>query len=135
MGGFPVHRGSADRDALKAAQEVLERGEPLVMFPEGTRRVGEIVQADDMHDGPAFVASRTQVPVVPVGIGGSARALPLGSSLPKPRKVVIVVGAPMTPPALVNGRAPRKQVRAFTEELQVEIQRLYDEAQRQAGVA
>ncbi|MGI9601514.1 MAG: lysophospholipid acyltransferase family protein, partial [Acidimicrobiales bacterium] len=134
MGGFPVQRGTADRDALKAAQEVLERGEPLVMFPEGTRREGVVVQADHMHDGPAFIASRTQSPVVPVGIGGSSRALPLGSSFPRPRKVVLVIGPPMIPPALVNGRAPRKQVRSFTEDLRGELQTLYDDAEGRAGV-
>ena len=37
VGGFPVERGTADRAALRACQEVLERGEPMVMFPEGTR--------------------------------------------------------------------------------------------------
>ncbi|MDH4169960.1 MAG: 1-acyl-sn-glycerol-3-phosphate acyltransferase [Acidimicrobiia bacterium] len=131
MGGFPVQRGSVDRDALRAAQEVLERGEPLVMFPEGTRREGEVVEAEDMHDGPAFVASRTQVPVVPVGVGGSARALPLGAKVPRPRKVIVVVGEPLTPPELVNGRAPRKQVRAFTEEMRTTIQQLFDDAREQ----
>ncbi len=40
VGGFPVERGTADRAALRACQEVLERGEPMVMFPEGTRRFG-----------------------------------------------------------------------------------------------
>ena len=131
MGGFPVQRGSVDRDALRAAQEVLERGEPLVMFPEGTRREGEVVEAEDMHDGPAFVASRTQVPVIPVGVGGSARALPLGAKVPRPRKVIVVVGEPLTPPELVNGRAPRKRVRAFTEEMRTTIQQVFDDAQEQ----
>ena len=44
VGGFPVERGTADRAALRACQEILERGEPLVMFPEGTRRHGPIVK-------------------------------------------------------------------------------------------
>lgn len=133
MGGFPVRRGTADRDALRAAQEVLERGEPLVMFPEGTRRDGDVVRPEDMHDGPAFIASRTQVPVIPVGIGGSARAMPRGAKFVYPRKLVFVIGEPMDPPALVNGRAPRKQVKAFTEELRQEIQRLYDDARHRVG--
>src|SRR5436305_10693142 len=38
LGGFPVHRGAADREALRTCIEVIEAGEPLVMFPEGTRR-------------------------------------------------------------------------------------------------
>ena len=39
-GGFPVKRGTADREALRACEHVLERGEPLVLFPEGTRQTG-----------------------------------------------------------------------------------------------
>ena len=53
VGGFPVERGTADRAALRACQEVLERGEPMVMFPEGTRQHGPVVEPDMMHAGPA----------------------------------------------------------------------------------
>ena len=129
MGGFPVQRDVVDRAALGAAREVLARGEPLVMFPEGTRRDGPVVRAEHMHDGPAFVASRSQVPVVPVGIGGSARAMPRGAKFVYPPKIRFVVGRPMAPPALVNGRVPRQQVRAFSDEIRVELQRLFDEAE------
>ena len=37
LGGFPVSRGTADREALKRCIEVLKSGEPLVLFPEGER--------------------------------------------------------------------------------------------------
>ncbi|MFM7493015.1 MAG: lysophospholipid acyltransferase family protein, partial [Acidimicrobiaceae bacterium] len=40
LGGFPVTRGSADLEALKRCLAVLSLGEPLVMFPEGTRQSG-----------------------------------------------------------------------------------------------
>src|SRR5581483_1939370 len=45
LGGFPVNRGAADREALRTCVAVLEAGEPLVMFPEGTRRSGAAVEA------------------------------------------------------------------------------------------
>ena len=44
LGGFPVTRGTADREALKRCIAVLEQGEPLVLFPEGERKSGPIVQ-------------------------------------------------------------------------------------------
>ena len=88
VGGFPVERGTADRTALRAAEDVLKLGEPLVMFPEGTRKEGPRLRRDDLLDGPAFLAARLDVPIVPVGIGGSARALPIGARLPGPVKVV-----------------------------------------------
>ena len=44
LGGFPVSRGSADREALKRCIAVIEGGEPLVLFPEGERKSGPVVQ-------------------------------------------------------------------------------------------
>ena len=48
LGAFPVNRSGADREALERCQSVLAGGEPLVMFPEGTRRSGPEV---DRHPG------------------------------------------------------------------------------------
>ena len=133
MGGFPVERGTADRTALRAATDVLALGEPLVMFPEGTRRSGERVRRDDMLDGPAFVAARAGVPIVPVGLGGTVRALPVGSRVPRPRRVVAVVGDPIPPPGKIQGRVPRRAVRELTDRLYRELGDLYVEARVLAG--
>ncbi len=133
MGGFPVERGTADRIALRAAADVLALGEPLVMFPEGTRRSGDRVRREDMLDGPAFVAARAGVPIVPVGFGGTVRALPVGSFVPRPRRVVAVVGEPIPPPAKVGGRVPRRAVTELTDRLFVELGDLYAEARVLAG--
>ena len=133
MGGFPVQRGTADRMAIQSAQAVLERGEPLVMFPEGTRREGPIVLPENMNDGPAFISGRTQVPIVPVGIGGTARIMPKGQNMVWPRKLVFVIGEPMAPPEQTRGRVPRRAVREHTDVLRQRIQALYDDAQERAG--
>lgn len=134
LGAFPVRRGSADREALRTCMQVIENGEPLVMFPEGTRREGDIV--DEVFDGPAYVAARTGVPLVPVGIGGSADAMPKGAKWIRPRKIVLVVGEPLEPPkGDGSGRVPRRVVRQLTEQLKADIQSLYDEAQSRAGTA
>ena len=132
VGGFPVERGTADRAALRACQEVLERGEPMVMFPEGTRQHGPVVDPDLMHAGPAFVAARAGVPIVPLGIAGTDHAMPGGSMLIRPVRVVMVVGEPIRPPEL-DGRIPRRMVDELTERLRVGLQGCFDEAQRLAG--
>ncbi len=93
LGGFPVHRGTADREALKKCVSVLQGGEPLVLFPEGTRQSGPEVQP--LFDGAAYVAARTGVPIIPVGIGGSAKAMPKGSKLLSPVFFNVLVGKPM----------------------------------------
>lgn len=132
MGGFPVERGSADRTALRAAQDVLALGEPLVMFPEGTRQHGARLDRELVLDGPAFVAARAGVPIVPVGLGGTPSALPVGSKIPRPAKVVAVIGEPIQPPK-VDGRVPRRVVHELTETLYRELNGIFIEARVAAG--
>lgn len=132
LGGFPVHRGTADREALRRCMEVIEGGEPLVIFPEGTRQSGPLVQS--LFEGAAYVAARTGVPIVPVGIGGSEAAMPKGSKLIRPVKVHVVVGHPIRPPAAQEGgRMPRKAVHELTESLHEGLQQLFDQAQARVG--
>lgn len=132
LGGFPVHRGSADREAMRRCEKVLEGGEPLVMFPEGTRQSGPVIE--EMFDGVAYVALRAGVPIVPVGIGGSERAMPKGARMIRPVKLTMVIGPPIavSPPA-EGERVPRRAVRELTERLRHELQLLFDEAQARAG--
>jgi len=132
LGAFPVHRGTADRDALKACIDIITGGSPLVMFPEGTRQTGPVVE--ELFDGTTYVAAKAGVPIIPVGIGGSERMMPKGSKLLHRSKLVIVVGDPL--PALAvseTGRVPRSAIAALTQRLHDELQTLFDEAQREAG--
>ena len=132
LGAIPVARGTADRPAMRALEEAIERGEPVVLFPEGTRQSGPEVQP--LFDGAAYIASRTRVPIIPVGIGGSERAMPKGSKLLRPVKIVAIVGKPIHPEAREEGaRVPRRAVTELTAALKVEVQRLFDEAQAKAG--
>ena len=132
LGAYPVHRGGADREALKRTVEVLQGGEPVVIFPEGTRQSGPKVE--HLFEGAAYVASKVGVPVVPVGIGGSEQALRKGKKLPRPVKVTIVVGEPIAPPSpSEGGRTSRRAVHELTVQLRDEIQELFDEAQELAG--
>ena len=134
LGGFPINRDSADREALTLTLDLVAEGDPVVMFPEGTRRVGPTIEPEHMRDGVAYVASRAQVPVVPVGIGGSERAMPPGAKHIRPSKMVLVVGEPLTPaPLKASGRVSRSGVRALTEDLRKRLQELFDDAQRRAG--
>ncbi len=132
LGAFPVHRGSADREALRRCIDVIRGGEPLVLFPEGTRRSGPVVH--DLYEGAAYVAIRTGVPIVPIGIGGSERALPKGKRLPRPVKVHVIVGPPLVPPPpKASGHPSRRAVRELTDRLHGEVQDLFDEARRRVG--
>jgi 1-acyl-sn-glycerol-3-phosphate acyltransferase len=131
LGAFPVTRGSADREALKRCIAVLEAGEPLVLFPEGTRQSGPLVQP--LFDGAAYVAVKAGVPIIPVGIGGSEGVMPKGSKMIYPRKCVIVIGEPIVAVADESGRIPRSAVKDITVQLATDLQRLFNEAQQLAG--
>jgi len=133
VGGFPLDRGAkADRGALKAALGVLERGEALVVFPEGERKSGPTVHP--MLDGAVWLSVRSGSPILPVGIGGSERAMPKGASVPRPSKLVFLYGEPIAPPVNADGsRVSRSQMRAHSDLLRATIQELFDEAQDRAG--
>jgi 1-acyl-sn-glycerol-3-phosphate acyltransferase len=132
VGGFPVSRGSLDREAVSRALTVLERGEPVVVFPEGERKSGPLVQP--LFEGAAYLAAKAQVPILPVGIGGSERAMPKGARWIRPAKVHVVVGEPIAPPTLrAGGRIDRDANHAVTEELHARLQELFDRAQVRVG--
>jgi 1-acyl-sn-glycerol-3-phosphate acyltransferase len=132
MGGFPVERSATDRRALRLAEWILDNGEPLAVFPEGTRQEGPLIQP--LKEGAAFLACRTGAPIVPVGVGGTERAMPKGARLARPRKVVMVIGEPILPPVRGPGeRVKRSEGTRVTEQLSASLQALCDEAQVRAG--
>ncbi len=131
LGGFPVTRGSADKEALVRCIAVLKNGEPLVLFPEGERKSGPLVQP--LFDGAAFVAAKANAPIVPVGVGGSEQVMPKGSKLIYPRKVHLIVGPPIVVPGADRGRVPRAVLAEVTTRLHDELQRLFEAAEARAG--
>ena len=107
---FPVKRGSADREMISVATALLGSGQLVGMFPEGTRKRGS--DTDELgaaHGGVAFLAIRSGVPVVPVGIAGTEEALPAGAKMPRFPKVAIVVGRPIDPSDFEGGRKERTE--------------------------
>ena len=131
LGAFPVTRGSADRQAVTRGIQVLQSGEPLVLFPEGERKAGPIVEP--LMDGAAYIACKAGVPIVPVGIGGSEKVMGKGAKFIHPHKVVVIIGEPIPAPPSVDGRMPRAAVKEISLQLHERLQGLLDEAIRKAG--
>jgi 1-acyl-sn-glycerol-3-phosphate acyltransferase len=132
LGAFPVHRGTPDREALRRCEEALRSGEPVVLFPEGTRQSGPVVQP--LFEGAVFVAARAGVPIIPVGIGGSEWAMPKGKRRISPVKVAMVVGPGIPAPARPEGgRVSRRAVAETSDLLHKQLQELFDEALARAG--
>jgi 1-acyl-sn-glycerol-3-phosphate acyltransferase len=134
LGTFKVNRGAADREALQRSIEVLKAGEPMVVFPEGTRGAGPVV--GELRDGVAYLALRAGVPVIPVGMSALERSMPRGSKFPRPVRVRLVVGPPIYPDAAVvlggngRGRVSRTATRALSAEVRAGIQAAFDAAER-----
>ena len=124
-----VDRGTSDRGALRATQLAIESGEPVGIFPEGTRRTGPVLC--NLFDGVAYLALKTGAPIVPVGIGGSEAIMPRGKTIPRPRRVTVVVGSPICVPR-ATGTVKRTDVAALTERLRIELQSRFDEASMRA---
>jgi len=133
LGAYPVSRGTADREALRHTEDCLKRGEPVVMFPEGTRQSGPVI--GDLLEGVAWVAARNGVPIIPVGIGGSERAMPKGARMIRPVRVHLLIGKPISPDwSAEQGRPPRSVVHALTERVRGELQELFDQADARVGI-
>jgi 1-acyl-sn-glycerol-3-phosphate acyltransferase len=77
---FPIKRDSADRSALRRAEELLKSGEAVVVFPEGGGNHENTLQP--LQPGALLLALRTKVPVVPVAIKNAYFVLPYGKTRP-----------------------------------------------------
>lgn len=125
LGAVPVDREGNDRAALKAVEGALREGEPVVIFPEGTRRAGPVL--GPLASGTAYVALKAGVPVVPVGIGGSDRVIARRHGIPWFSPVTVVIGEPI-PVVPVDGTLKRSAIAALDDELRARLQCCFDEA-------
>lgn len=81
---FPVDRGSADLKSLKNALKLLEKGKAFGIFPEGRRMVAD--RMDEFELGTAFIAMRSEAPVVPIYLANDSFS---------GKRVRMIVGEPM----------------------------------------
>ena len=123
LGAFPVRRGEADRESMRVAVEILESGEQLIVFPEGTRQTGSAVTG--VFDGMSFLASRSGAAIVPVGIAGTEQSMPSGTRFPRRSRVGVVAGEPIRAP---EGRMSRRQMSEFSAMVAERLQQVFDEA-------
>jgi 1-acyl-sn-glycerol-3-phosphate acyltransferase len=80
-GVVPVDRGAADVDAFRMASRVLEAGQVLMVFPEGTR--SPTAELQPPKDGLAMLALRTGATIVPIGISNTDKVWPKGRKIPR----------------------------------------------------
>ena len=122
LNAFPVVRGGRDMQAVREAVRRLERGECLVVFPEGTRTTDGRIGA--LQPGVVAIADRAGVPIVPAVVDGAFEAWPKGRGI-RPWPIRVIYGKPI-PPAERQG-AHRDEV---VQRLHAEMVRLQAELQR-----
>ncbi len=96
IGAVPVQRGAgqAALDALDQQRALLENGSAVALYPEGTRSLdGRLYKG---RTGVAFLALQTGAPVVPVGLIGTDKAMPVGARMPsRKHRVTVRFGKPL----------------------------------------
>lgn len=127
MGSFPVRRGLADRSSLRTAQNVLDSGQALGIFPEGARKDGPLLE--DFHGGCVYLAQRTGAPIIPVAMHGTGNLMGADGRLKPFRKVRIRAGNPMWVPEDAGYRARGEAL----EDLRLTMQKMYWELREMAG--
>ncbi len=96
LGAFPVDRGAGDREAMATAKAILQRGDCVVVFPEGTRVRPGPLRAP--HKGVGRLALETGAPVAPVAVIGTEEVR-RGWRI-RPRKVRLRAGRPLRFPTV-----------------------------------
>jgi 1-acyl-sn-glycerol-3-phosphate acyltransferase len=94
MGGFPVHRGKMDRQAIRLGLEALAQGYALVVFPEGARSDDGILQRGEL--GAALFVQKSGAPVVPTAVIGPYEMLPSHAKKLKRTKLKCIFGKPLS---------------------------------------
>jgi 1-acyl-sn-glycerol-3-phosphate acyltransferase len=96
IGAIPVRRGAgqAALDALDLQRQLLDDGLAVALYPEGTRSTdGRLYKG---RTGVAFLALQTGAPVVPVGIVGTDKVMPVGAKMPTvSERITVRFGEPL----------------------------------------
>ena len=120
---------STDRAGARAAQamldaalDLLKSGQLFGIYPEGTRSPdGKLYRG---RTGVGYLALNSGAPVIPVAMIGTERILPPGHRMPRPGKIEIRIGEPLTFAEYRGQPAGARQRRAVTDEVVQAIQKL-----------
>jgi 1-acyl-sn-glycerol-3-phosphate acyltransferase len=119
-GAYPVSRGNADRNAIRAALECLENGWAVGVFLQGTRTPdGRITEP---KKGAALLAAKAQAPILPVSLWGTEGILAKGSSIPRAVELTIRIGKVIAPPSSTN----KEQLEVVTHKCATVINEMHD---------
>jgi len=114
VGCVPVDRHGNDLKAMKICMNLLKDGNPLMLFPEGTRSCKHL---DDVKPGAILFATKTQVPIIPVGI----------SNLKFFGKTKVVFGKPIYYTEYYDKKISSDEYKKITNHLMLNIYDMVDD--------
>lgn len=123
-GQLPIDRsgGKASEAALNTGLGVLEQGQLLGIYPEGTRSPdGRLYRG---RTGIARMVLEAKVPVIPVAMIDTEKVQPIGKRLPRVRRVGIVYGKPLDFSRFEGMEGDRIVLRAVTDEIMYELKKI-----------
>ena len=125
LGCIPVERKSGNFTSLKKAVQRLREGKVLGIFPEGTRSFDGCLQKAE--PGIGLIAAKSGVPIVPVYVSGTEKALPKGKRMPRPCRVKARVGKTVDISESVKISDRKKRYESVGEKVMDAIFKLKDE--------
>ncbi|MDK8791548.1 acyl-phosphate glycerol 3-phosphate acyltransferase [Corynebacterium sp. HMSC22B11] len=124
VGQVPIDRADkgSQEAALQTALRVLEKGDALGMYPEGTRSPdGRLYRG---KTGMARIALESGVKVYPVAMINTNKVNPIGSWIPRPYRCGVIVGDPIDPAEFKDAGDDYQQARALTDRVMEELAKL-----------
>ncbi|WP_347059182.1 lysophospholipid acyltransferase family protein [Blastococcus sp. HT6-30] len=124
LGAHPVEREThrAAQAALDTALGILRGGTAFGLYPEGTRsKDGRLARG---KTGVAWLALTADCPVVPVAVRGTDKVQPVGARWPRPHRIAITFGEPLTFPELAGQANRNRARREVTDRIMVAIAEL-----------
>ncbi|GAB4524937.1 MAG: hypothetical protein OHK0046_40160 [Anaerolineae bacterium] len=125
-GCIPVQRGSMDRKAMNMALDVLAQKGVVGLFPEGGIWEPQLKQ---VHTGVAWLSSKAQAPIVPIGFGGAAGAIRDAFLLKRPR-LTMNIGHVIPPIDENNGPSRKQALNDGAEYVMQQVQALIPEDEK-----
>ena len=133
MGTIPVGGKEGDRKAIRSALRILGRGKIIGIFPEGSRSGDGNLGMGKM--GSAYLAAKSNVPIVPAYISGAFEAMPPRCWFPRPTRIQVAFGRPIRFDPVVGKQMNRDELSAISRSVQDSISSLREECSPAASIS
>jgi len=123
LNSIPVDRAQLDLSTLRKVFKILKQGEPILVFPEGTRTPNGVIQV--AQKGLGLLVSKSEVLVIPARLHGTFNILGKGKCLPRlGRQLYLNIGKPITFNVQGGSESSKKRYQYISDQVMDEIKKL-----------